>query len=170
VSMRQALARTATSVLLVLVSRGASAQANITVTVQMPVADVFSLTISPLSTPLGTPTWADFTTGYLNVATPVSLTARANRSYMVTISAATPTFSFTPAGAQPNPNKPRSDLQWAHSSGGAYTSIGTGGTVLSGGAATNGASQDVYYRTLWNIAQAPPGNYSLNVSFTISAP
>ena len=42
---------------------GLSAQANITVTVQMPVSDVFALTISPVSTPLGTPTaqvsWGD---------------------------------------------------------------------------------------------------------------
>lgn len=134
----------------------------------MPVTDVFTLSISPISTPLGTPTWADFTTGYLDVATPVGLTARANRSYKVTISAAAATFSYT--GSQPNPNKPRSDLQWALTAGGSYTGIGTGATVLSGGSATNGASQDVFYRTLWNIAQAPPGDYSLNVSFTISAP
>ena len=139
-----------------------------TVTIQMPVTSVFALDISPISTPLPVPTWADFTAGYKDVATPVGLTARANRSYKVTISAGASTFNYT--GSRPNPNKPRSDLQWALTSGGTYTGISTGGTVMSGAAATNGSSQNVYYRTLWNIAQAPPGAYSLAVSFTISAP
>ncbi len=145
-----------------------AAQANITVTVQMPVGDVFALAISPISTPLPVPTWADFSAGFTNVPTPVALTARANRSYKVTISAAAPTFTYT--GTLPNPGKPRTDLQWALTSGGAYTGISTGATVMSGATAHNGAAQLVYYRTLWNIAQAPPGAYSLAVSFTISAP
>jgi hypothetical protein len=144
------------------------AQASISVTVQMPVMDVFALQISPISTSLPVPTWVDFAAGYQDVSTPVGITARANRSYTVTISAAAPTFSYL--GSQPDPNKPRTDLQWALTAGGPYTGINTGGTVLSGSSATNGASQDVYYRTLWNISQAPPGAYALAVSFTISAP
>ena len=145
-----------------------AAQASLTLTVQMPVNDVFALTITPISTPLLTPTWADFTAGFKSAGTPVAVTARANRSYKVTISSSASTFTYT--GSRPNPNKPRSDLQWALSAGGSFTSLGTGGTVLSGGSATNGITQNVYYRTLWNIAQAPAGNYAINVSFTISAP
>lgn len=143
-------------------------QASITLTVQMPVADVFALTVAPISTPLLVPSWPDFTAGHKDAGAPVAITARANRSYTVTISAAAPTFSYT--GSRPNPNKPRSDLQWALSAGGSFTSVGLGGTVLSGGSATNGASQNVYYRTLWSISQSPAGNYALDVSFTISAP
>ena len=114
------------------------------------------------------PTWADFAAGYKDAGAPVAVTARANRSYTVTISSPASTFSYT--GTRPNPNKPSSDLQWALSAGGGFASLGTGGTVLSGGSATNGVTQNVHYRTLWNIAQAPAGSYALDVSFTISAP
>lgn len=134
----------------------------------MPVADVFALTVAPISTPLQTPTWADFTAGHKNAAAPVAITARANRSYKVTISSQASTFSYT--GTRPNPNKPSSDLQWGLSAGGTFTSLGGGGTVLSGASATIGVTQHVHYRTLWNIAQAPAGSYALDVSFTISAP
>lgn len=146
-------------------ARAQTVSASVTIT--MTPAVVVSLGLSGSTTPLGAPTLADFTTGY-RAATGPLVTVKSNTAYTVSISSSAATFGYT--GSHPNPNKPRTDLTWSAVAGGPFTGLlGSGASFLTG-TATNSTAATAYYRTLWNLAAAPPGDYSLTVQFTISAP
>ncbi|HEY8309259.1 MAG TPA: hypothetical protein VIG47_01820, partial [Gemmatimonadaceae bacterium] len=68
-------------------------------------------------------------------------------------------------------NKPVGELLWAHVLGGPYTALlANSGVSLATGAATNGTVVPLYFQTnlAWNLDT--PGNYSIQVRFTLSSP
>ena len=144
------------------------AGASCTITVQMPVSDVFRLTLTSASTNLGTPVDADYTAGYV-ASTGPTVTAKVNRAYTVAVDATAATFGYS--GSFTNPNKPASDLTWATASGGPFSSnAGTAATLVSGSSGTSGTSQTIFFRTTLSYAVDPPGSYTLTVRYTLSAP
>ena len=142
--------------------------ASCTITVQMPVSDVLRLTLSVVTTSLGTPVDADYTAGFIAAAGPTA-TAKANRAFTVSVDATSATFGYS--GSFTNPNKPASHLTWATTAGGPFTrNAGTAATLASGSSGTAGTAQAIFFRTLVTYAADPPGSYSLTVRYTLSAP
>jgi hypothetical protein len=102
-----------------------------------------------------------------------AFTVKANRSWTLNIKSSLAT-NWTYSGAFAGV-KPISDLQWSNAVGGTYVAI-TGSDVLfaSGAAATNGATAQPFFKTVWaagftNVANEP-GTYTLPVTFTLTAP
>lgn len=102
-----------------------------------------------------------------------TFTIKANRSWTLNIKSSLATnwnYAGSFAGV-----KPISDLQWSNAVGGTYAAI-TASDVLftSGGAATNGASAQPFFKTVWasgfTNAANEPGTYTLPVTFTLTAP
>jgi hypothetical protein len=102
-----------------------------------------------------------------------TFTIKANRSWTLNIQSGVATnWNYTGSFAGV---KPIADLLWSNAVAGSYVAI-TGSAVLftSGGAATNGASAQPFFKTVWasgftNVANEP-GTYTLPVTFTLTAP
>lgn len=131
------------------------------------------LTISSNATALTVPTIADFDNAAGVLDNGPALTVKANRPWTVKISANTAAWgyvdSFTLGGAAPV--KPAADLLWSTTSGSGYVaaSNATPATVFNGNG-TSGTSQNVYYQVMWNSATDKPGDYSLQLDYTITTP
>jgi hypothetical protein len=100
-------------------------------------------------------------------------TIKANRSWTMNIKTSNPTnwtYSGSFAGV-----KPIADLQWSNAVAGTYAAITSSDAPFTlGAAATNGATAQPFFKTVWasgftNVANEP-GTYSLPVVFTLSAP
>ena len=142
--------------------------ASCTITVQMPVSDVLRLTLSAVTTSLGTPVEADYTAGYVASTGPTA-TAKANRAYTVTVDATSANFTYS--GSLTDPVKPASTLTWATTSGGPFThNAGTAAALFTGSTGTSGTSQGIFFRTTVSYAVDRPGTYRLTVRYTLSAP
>jgi len=136
-------------------------------TVKVTVTTVLRLTLSQSATTLTAPNEAAYDAGFQLDNGPTA-TVKANRSWTLKVSANAATWTAT-GGAQAS--KAASDLQWATSSGGTYTGLSTTpATFLTGATGTAGTNQNVFYKTLWSYANDTPGNYSLVVVYTLSAP
>jgi hypothetical protein len=102
-----------------------------------------------------------------------TFTVKANRSWTLNIKSGNPTnWTYTGAFAGV---KPIADLQWSNAVGGSYAAITASDVVFTNGAAaTNGASAQPFFKTVWasgftNVANEP-GTYTLPVTFTLTAP
>ena len=65
--------------------------------------------------------------------------------------------------------KSASDLKWGTAAGSYTNDMGTSAQLMSGNA-TAGATQAIYFDTQWDVTNDAPGDYSLVVNFTASAP
>jgi len=135
------------------------------------VNDVLRLTLDQVTLDLGTPTEADYDATFKDAASHRTATVKANRPWHVAVIGAASTFGYT--GTLTNPNKTASDLMWSKTSGGLGTpdgNMGASTNLFSGSTGTGSSAQDIYFRTKWTWASDVPGNYSLTVNFTLSAP
>ena len=138
---------------------------NDTVKVTAPV--VLRLVVSQAATTLSAPNEAAYDAGFLNDNGPIA-GIKANRSWTLKVSANAATWT---AANGARAGKPAADLLWATSSGGTYNAFSTTpATFFSGATGTGNASSQIYYRTLWAYSADTPGDYSLVVVFTLSAP
>jgi len=136
-------------------------------TAKVTVTTVLRLTVSQFATTLTAPNEAAYDAGFQLDNGPTA-TVKANRAWTLKVAANAATWTGT-GGA--NAAKAASDLQWATSSGGTYTGFSTTpATFTSGATGTSGASQSTFFKTLWSYATDTPGNYSLVVVYTLSAP
>jgi hypothetical protein len=136
-------------------------------TVKVTVATVLRLTVSQAATALTPPNEAAYDAGFQLDNGPVA-GIKSNRAWTVKVSANAATWT---AANGARAGKPASDLLWATSSGGTYTGLTTTpATFTSGATGTGNASQQMYYKTLWGYSSDTPGDYSLVVVFTLSAP
>ena len=136
-------------------------------TVKVTVTTVLRLSLSQSATALTPPNEAAYDAGFQLDNGPVA-TVKANRGWTLKVSANAATW--TAAGGA-NASKAAGDLLWATSSGGTYTSLTTS-PVTFGSAATGnaGTAQPAFYKTLWSYTNDTPGDYSLVVVYTLSAP
>lgn len=131
---------------------------------------IFELTLSSTTTDLATPTTAIYNQGFAETTGPVA-TIRSNAPWALSISALSPTWGAVSTDTEPaRPDKAASDLSWATSPGGAFTDLSTSAVQIASGLPTLGSSVSLFYRTRYLWAVDTPGNYSLQVIFTIAAP
>ncbi len=136
-------------------------------TVKVTVNTVLRLTLSQAATPLTSPNEAAYDAGSQLDGGP-TVSVKANRSWTVKLSSNAGTWTASGAGA--NAAKAASDLQWATAVGGPYTGASTSPATFLSGSGTGNASQAVFYKTLWSYGSDTPGDYSLVVVYTLSAP
>ena len=152
-----------------------SGSVSCTINVTMPTSDILKLTLTGTTVALGTPGETDFTNGFKDITgAAVTATVRANRAFRLQVVGSTTNFSFANMAGNTfaNPSKPASDLVWATTQSGLTSStnnMGTTASVIAQGA-TSSVSQAVFFRTKWQFNRDVPGNYSLLLNFTLSAP
>jgi hypothetical protein len=144
--------------------------ATCTIEISMPVVDVFRVSLSTGSVSLGAPSDVDYQAGFRDVAgAAVSVIARSNRPFLVDMSALA--GSFTYVGALTDPGKPASDLRWATSAAALASTtnhFGSPATLINQG--PGNVTLPIYLRTMWDFTRDVPGNYSLAIRLTLSAP
>ncbi len=148
-----------------------SCSVNATTSITLPTLP-YHLTIGTATTAFGTVTSTDFDNGYALVSGP-TVTVKANNPWSVGLSSAA-TF-WTAVNTDPsNPartTKPLADLQWSNTSVvGSFVAV-TGSVVTIGsGSGTPGTVVPLFFQSVWNYAVDTPGNYSIVVTFTLTAP
>jgi hypothetical protein len=146
---------------------------NCSVSVDMVVgiSYVARLSINAPSTSLGSISAADFALGSKDVTGPM-ITVQSNTPFRVEVQSTQSTWQYS--GSHSNPSKPSSDLLWSTASNGVYNASNVSTKFMPAGAgsspATASTSATIYFRTAWNWVGAPPGSYSLPISFTLVAP
>jgi len=136
-------------------------------TAKVTVATVLRLTLDQSATLLTPPSEAAYDAGFQLDNGPVA-TVKANRGWTLRVNANAATWT---AANGASAGKPASELQWATTSGGAYTGLTTTPATFSSAATGSaGTAQAVFYRTLWSYTNDTPGDYSLVVVYTLSAP
>ena len=150
---------------------GAPASCGVPGSVSMTAGRVVRLQVSAGSTPLTAPTPADFDAG-LNATTGPTLTVSANAPWTLHLRAASAlwTATNTSPGAPARTNKPAADLKWSTASNGAFAALTTGDVSLVTGSATASSPTTLYFQTLYNWTLDTPGNYSLSIVLTLTAP
>jgi hypothetical protein len=150
---------------------GAPNNCSVTGSVSMAAGRVVQLQMSVGSTPLTAPTTADFDAGFNSTGGP-TLTVSANAPWTLHIRAASASWTATNTspGAPARTNKPAGDLQWATSSGGPFAALTASDANLVGGSATAGNATTLYFQTIYDWTLDTPGNYSLSIVLTLTAP
>ena len=150
---------------------GAPASCSVPGSVSMTAGRVIRLQVSAGSTALTAPTPADFDAGF-NSTTGPALTVSANAAWTLSVraSAALWTATNTSPGAPARTTKPAADLKWATAANGTFNPLTTTDVLLVGGAATASNATTLYFHTLYNWTLDTPGNYSLAVILTLTAP
>lgn len=128
--------------------------------------------VARLSVPLGdivlpVPGVGSYDAG-LGVAGSVSLTVQANVPWAVAISAATATWTGSPASARQN--KPAGDAQWAIAAGGPFTDVTTVAATIQSGVATGAGVVTLFIRPRLDWTTDAPGSYTLPLQLTLTAP
>ena len=137
-----------------------------------------SLDVSTASLALNASTvgGSHFLAGYVDGAA-LAVTAYANTAWSVTFAAGASSFGYS--GSYANPSKAVGDLTWARSASCptavAYAALTTTGAAVyaSGtGSATpqTGVSQTLCFRTMLGWTTTVPGTYTVQMTFTITAP
>jgi hypothetical protein len=101
------------------------------------------------------------------------LTISANQAWTVhirSLNSASWNYSGTAAGS-----KPIGELAWGTAAGGTFTPITNTDVVFAVGAgAASGSQQASFFRTTWvagfGAPSNAPGNYTLPIAFTLTAP
>jgi hypothetical protein len=138
--------------------------------VTMTAGRVVRLQMSGASTVLTAPTTGDFDAGF-NATTGPTFTVSANAPWALQVRAASALWSATSTSSAPaRTDKPTTDLLWSTSAGGGFTPVTTADVSLVTGAATANAATTLYFRTLYNWTLDTPGNYSLAIVLTLTAP
>lgn len=152
---------------------GNAGSCNTTNTASVTVGALVKLGMSSATTALTAPTADQVALGSSIDDAGPTFTIKANRSWTLKMKSGNAldwTYSGTDAGV-----KPITDLTWAPIAAGPYAAISTtDATVASGAAATNTATAQAFFRTLWTAdftsPSNAPGTYSLPIVFTLSAP
>jgi len=142
-----------------------------TTSATLTVGKVVQLTLATTSTTLATPTIADYTTGYLT-GSGQTVSIRANANVVVHVAARTATWAATNTtpGVAAWTAKPSTDLQLGPATTGPFTAMTTAGHTLSSSGATATLELPVAYKVLLDWGNDTPGQYSLDVVYTVMAP
>lgn len=140
-------------------------------TLEATVPVLVNLQLQNTTTNLGAITTEDFDNGQ-RIAGPL-FEARANRSYSVTLVAASPTF-----GGDGNPAKQAGDVRFAVvtelagcSAAGAYAAVPTAAAAgIYTGSAGLSPRQQLCFDIVWNYASDAPGTYNLPLNLSVTAP
>lgn len=150
---------------------GAPASCGLPGSVSMTAGRVVRLQVSAGSTTLTAPTTADFDAGF-NATTGPTLTVSANAPWTLYLRASSGlwTATNTSPGAPARTNKPAADLKWSTASNGTFAALTASDVTLVTGSATAGSATSLFFQTLYGWTLDTPGNYSLSVVLTLTAP
>jgi hypothetical protein len=139
--------------------------------VLMTAGRVVRLQVSAGATSLTAPTPADFDAGF-NATTGPTFTVSANAPWTLSMRASTGVWAAanTSPGAPARTTKPAADLKWSKTSNGTFVPLTTSDVTLVSGAATASNATNLFFQTLYNWTLDTPGNYSLTVVLTLTAP
>ena len=139
--------------------------------VTMTAGRVVRLQMAPGSTALTAPTPADFDAGF-NSTTGPTLTMSANAPWTLHLRSSSTFWAATNTspGAPARTTKPAGNLRWSTASNGVFSAVTTGDATLVTGAATASSATTLYFQTLYDWALYTPGNYSLTIVLTLTAP
>jgi hypothetical protein len=145
------------------------ADLNTTLGAYAQVNDILRLTVGATVVDLGTPSEADFNAGGKDAAGQTQVTIKSNRPATVSIAAGGANWKYT--GTLTNPNKLAGDLLYGSATD-ARTSVlsTTPAAFITSTTGTSAMSKDLYLHTNWAYGTDVPGNYSLDIKFTVSAP
>jgi hypothetical protein len=147
-----------------------SCTVNVTTSITLPTLP-YHLTVGSSTTAFGTVTSTNFDAGFAELPGP-SVTVQANKPWSIGISSAA-TF-WTATNTDPtNPartTKPRADLHWSNTSGVVGTAVTGTVTTIGSGTGTVGTVIPLFFRTIWDYTVDTPGNYTISVTFTLTAP
>jgi len=150
---------------------GSGATCNLPGSVTMTAGRVVRLEMSGGSTALTAPTPADFDAGF-NSTTGPTLTVSANAPWTLHVRSSGPFWAATNTapGAPARATKPAGDLRWSTASNGGFSALTNGDVNLVTGGATASDATTLYFQTLYDWALDTPGNYSLTIVLTLTAP
>lgn len=139
--------------------------------VSMTAGRVIRLQMGAGSTALSAPTTADFDAGF-NSTTGPTLTVSANAPWTLSLRSSATFWAATNTspGAPARTTKPAGNLRWSTASNGTFLALTTSDATLVSGAATASDPTTLYFQTLYDWALDSPGNYSLTVVLTLTAP
>ena len=142
---------------------------NVDNTASVSVPTILRLTLSSTTTTLTAPTEAIYDAGEAIQAGPVA-TVKSNRPWNLQIRATTALWAGV--GALDRADKPAGDLQWSRTGGAPFTALGAApANVYVASQSAGGAQATTFtYRTVWSWAADTPGDYSLVVRYTVTAP
>lgn len=144
------------------------------------VAQILRLDLSTLTTAMLAPDLPQFdstrtaaSVDELPLTTGPSITVKSNRAWDLKISAAAPSFGFTPDAVYQvtrTTPKPASDLAWSKSPSSGFVPISatTPADVMSSPTGGSYAQFTVYFRTRWVYTADLPGIYELSISYTLT--
>src|ERR1044072_1778510 len=99
-----------------------------------------------------------------------TLAVTSNKSWTVSLKANTAAFSFVPSAGDPDPAKPAGNFSYKVSTAGTYTAITASNVAVKtgskGGTSTSGNTFVMDYQLTSNLAQDPPGTYTLAIVYT----
>lgn len=135
------------------------------------VGKVVQLTLATTSSAIATPTITDYTNGYLT-GSGQTVSIRANANVVVQVAARTAAWSATntTAGVTAWTTKPSTDLQLGPATTGPFTALTTAGYTLGSSGPTATLDLPIAYKVLLNWGSDTPGQYSLDVVYTVTAP
>lgn len=142
-----------------------------TLLINFTIGRALQLTVTPTATSLTTPTPAHYNAGFAATTGPTA-SIKSNAPWTLGISAGAATWTAVSTQSEPaRTNKPASDLTWSTSSSGPFVALSTTAVTFASGNATAGAiAASLFYRTLYSWALDTPGDYSLQIVFTLTAP
>ena len=142
-----------------------------TLLINITIGRALFLTVTPSTTALTAPTAAHYDAGFAATTGPTTA-IRSNAPWVLAVSAASAVWSATDTQTQPaRTSKPAEDLLWATSPGGPFAPLTISpAEIASGNASTGATAASLFYRTLYSWDLDTPGEYSLQLVFTISSP
>lgn len=136
--------------------------------INLTISRAVRVALSSSSIALDAPVSDDFDAGFGQTVGP-TLTVRSNSAWSVSARVTQVQWTASPAPARAN--KPASDLQWSRFASGPFTDFTTSNvTVENGAIATAGTVVPLYFRVRYDWLLDTPGDYSIPVQFTITAP
>jgi hypothetical protein len=170
------------TVLALVLARSATAQSacsapadgnpcTLSVSVRLSTLQAAELGVSAQSVTFPPASGADLDVGAMAVPGP-SAFVRANSAWLLMLSATTGVWQHD--GTDSRADKPVTDLQWGTSSSGPFTDLTQMSSTISSGTAGAGSAGEGFQSTLYLRTKLgwtdPPGQYSLTVYYTLTAP
>lgn len=119
----------------------------------------------------------DFTTDSLDNQLTVTnfggLNVRSNHDWNLSVSAASATWTYTPAAGAAGGARDRADLEFQANCAGGWTAMAAAASTIASGSVTNGTAASMCFRTTfpndYSSVKNRPGSYALALTLTITA-
>lgn len=139
-----------------------------TYSINLTITRAVRVALSGSSIALDPPVSDDFDAGFGQTVGP-TLTVTSNSAWSISARVTQAQWTASPAPARAN--KPAADLRWSRFAGGLFADFTTANvTVENGAVATAGTVIPLYFRVRYDWLLDTPGDYSIPVQFTITAP